>query len=219
MERRIKFFLFLMTLHGSLLITSTVAGSKLFALPFGLSASATVISYMLTFVMLDAIAELYGARFSRLVINLGLVGMALSALYFKLNFKLTIALPPAGVWPYQEAFETVLGSSWRIWLAGWLAYLASQYLDLWGFLKMRDVTQGRAPLALRAFVGMLVGQFFDTTVFVTVAFYGSFPLGPALVGQYLVKVAVASLGAPLVWLAVVLGKRWVGRADASPALT
>lgn len=84
---------------------------------------------------------------------------------------------------------------------------------------MRDVTQGRAPLALRAFVGMLVGQFFDTTVFVTVAFYGSFPLGPALVGQYLVKVAVASLGAPLVWLAVVLGKRWVGRADASPALT
>jgi uncharacterized integral membrane protein (TIGR00697 family) len=144
-ERRIKFFLFLMTLHGSLLITSTVAGSKLFALPFGLSASATVISYMLTFVVLDAIAELYGAKFSRLVINLGLIGMALSALYF----KLTIALPPAGVWPYQQAFETVLGSSWRIWLAGWLAYLASQYLDLWGFLKMRDLTQGRAPLADR----------------------------------------------------------------------
>jgi queuosine precursor transporter len=214
-ERRIKFFLFLMTLHGSLLITSTVAGSKLFALPFGLSASATVISYMFTFVVLDAIAELYGAKFSRLVINLGLIGMALSALYF----KLTIALPPAGVWPYQQAFETVLGSSWRIWLAGWLAYLASQYLDLWGFLKMRDVTQGRAPLAVRAFVGMLVGQFFDTTVFVTVAFYGSFPLGPALVGQYLVKVAIASVGAPLVWLAVFLGKRWAGRADASPALT
>jgi uncharacterized PurR-regulated membrane protein YhhQ (DUF165 family) len=80
-ERRIKFFLLLMTLHGSLLITSTVAGSKLFALPFGLSASATVISYMFTFVVLDAIAELYGAKFSRLVINLGLIGMALSALY------------------------------------------------------------------------------------------------------------------------------------------
>lgn len=70
-----------MTLHGSLLITSTVAGSKLFALPFGLSASATVVSYMLTFVVLDAIAELYGDKLPRLVINLGLVGMALSALY------------------------------------------------------------------------------------------------------------------------------------------
>jgi len=82
MGRRIKFLLFLMTLHGSLLITSTVAGSKLFALPFGLTASATVVSYMLTFVVLDVIAELYGAEFSRLV-----------------------------------------------------AYLASQYLDLWSFLK------------------------------------------------------------------------------------
>ena len=145
MERRTKLFLFLMTLHGSLLITSTVAGSKLFALPFGLSASATVISYMLTFVVLDTIAELNGAKLPRLVIKLGLVGMALSALYF----KLTIALPPTDVWPHQAAFETVLSSSWRIWLAGWLAYLASQYLDLWGFLKMRDLTRGkrRSPSA------------------------------------------------------------------------
>ena len=137
MGRRIKFLLFLMTLHGSLLITSTVAGSKLFALPFGLTASATVVSYMLTFVVLDVIAELYGAEFSRLVINLGLIGMALAALYF----KLTIALPPAAGWPDQAAFATVFGASWRIWLAGWLAYLASQYLDLWSFLK----NSGRDP--------------------------------------------------------------------------
>jgi len=40
MERRTRLILVLLTLHGSLLITSTVAGSKLFALAFGLSASA-----------------------------------------------------------------------------------------------------------------------------------------------------------------------------------
>jgi uncharacterized integral membrane protein (TIGR00697 family) len=214
MDRRTRFFLFLMTLHGSLLITSTVAGSKLFALPFGLSASATVVSYMLTFVVLDAIAELYGDKLPRLVINLGLVGMALSALYF----KLTIALPPAAAWPHQAAFEIVLSSSWRIWLAGWLAYFASQYLDLWGFLKMRDLTRGKAPLVVRAFVGMLVGQLFDTVVFMTIAFYGSFPLGPAILGQYLVKVAVASLGAPLVSLAVFSAKRFLGYAKTLPAV-
>ena len=37
MERRTRLILVLLTLHGSLLVTSTVAGSKLFALPFGLS--------------------------------------------------------------------------------------------------------------------------------------------------------------------------------------
>jgi uncharacterized integral membrane protein (TIGR00697 family) len=211
MGRRTSFFLFLMTLHGSLLVTSTVAGAKLFALPFGLSASATVISYMLTFVVLDTIAEFYGAKLPRLIINLGLVGMAASALYF----RLAIALPPAAAWQHQAAFETVFDSSWRIWLAGWLAYLASQHLDLWGFLKMREVTQGRAPLALRALVGMLIGQLFDTIVFMTVAFYGVFPLGPALAGQYLVKVAVASLGAPLVSLAVAGGRRFL-RSEPQP---
>lgn len=205
MDRRTKFFLFLMTLHGSLLVTSTVAGSKFFALPFGLSASATVISYMLTFVVLDTIAELYGAALPRLVINLGLVGMALSALYF----RLAIALPPAGAWHHQAAFETVFSASWRIWLAGWVAYFASQHLDLWGFLKMRDLTNGKAPLAIRAFVGMLIGQFFDTVVFLTIAFYGSFPLMSALAGQYLVKVLVASLGAPMVPVIVALGRRYV----------
>jgi uncharacterized integral membrane protein (TIGR00697 family) len=209
MERRTRLILVLLTLHGSLLITSTVAGSKLFALPFGLSASATVVSYMLTFVILDTIAELYGAALSRLVINLGLAGMALSALYF----NLTIALPPAAAWTHQAAFETVLSASWRIWLAGWFAYLVSQYLDLWGFLKMRDLTHGKAPLTLRAFVGMLFGQLCDTAVFVTIAFYGAFPLGPTLLGQYLVKVAVALLGAPLVWLVVVVARRFVGEAN------
>ena len=171
--------------------------------------SATVVSYMLTFVILDTIAELYGAALSRLVINLGLVGMALSALYF----NLTIALPPAAAWTHQAAFETVLSSSWRIWLAGWFAYLVSQYFDLWGFLKMRDLTHGKAPLTLRAFVGMLLGQLCDTAVFVTIAFYGAFPLGPTLLGQYLVKVAVALLGAPLVWLAVIAARRFVGEAS------
>ncbi len=214
MNRRTTFFLFLMTLHGSLLVTSTVAGSKLFALPFGLSASATVVSYMLTFVVLDTIAELYGDKPPRLVINLGLVGMALSALYF----KLTIALPPAEMWTHQSAFETVLSASWRIWLAGWLAYLASQYLDLWGFLKMRDLTRGKAPLAVRAFVGMLVGQLFDTVIFITIAFYGVIPLAPAMVGQYLIKVAVASLGAPLVSLAVLSANRFLADAKTSPAV-
>jgi uncharacterized integral membrane protein (TIGR00697 family) len=139
--------------------------------------------------------------------------MALSALYF----KLTIALPPAAGWPDQAAFATVFGASGRIWLAGWLAYLASQYLDLWSFLKIRDATRGKAPITIRVLVGMLVGQLFDTVVFVTVAFYGSFPLGSTLVGQYVVKVAVAFVGALLVWLAVDLGKRWIGRPESLSA--
>jgi len=205
MDRRLKYFLCLMTLHSSLLITSTIAGSKVFALPLGLSASATVFSYMLTFVILDTIAELYGRSYSRFVINLGLIGMALSAAYF----EFTIILPPAGEWRYQQALETVLGSSIRIWLAGWTAYMLSQNLDLWSFLRLKEIAKGRGSIVLRAWLSMVLAQLFDTTVFVTIAFYGVVPIGQLIVGQFLIKVAIASLVSPLVPIAVLSGRKWI----------
>lgn len=203
-----SYFLLLMALHGSLLVTSTAAGSKLFALPFGLTASATVLSYMFTFVILDTIAELYGRRYSRLVIHLGLLGMAVSVVYF----EIAIALPPAGVWTDQKAIEAILGSSWRIWLGGWLAYIISQNLDLWSFLFLKDkISVGRRSIAFRAWTSMLVGQLIDTVIFMVIAFYGVFPVGPAIVGQYLVKVIFVSVAAPLVPFGVWIGERWEGR--------
>ena len=203
---RLKYFLLLMALHGSLLVTSTVAGAKVFALPFGFTASATVLSYMCTFIVLDTIAELYGRQFSRLVINLGLVGMAVSALYF----ELAIWLPPADGWSHQAAFEMVLNSAWRIWLGGWAAYILSQNLDLWSFLKLKDMVWiGRGSLAFRAWLSMLIGQLLDTLVFMTIAFYGVFPLGSAIVGQYLVKVIFATIAAPLVSIGVWIGRDWI----------
>jgi queuosine precursor transporter len=211
MDTRQKYFLCLMTLHSSLLVTSTIAGSKVFALPFGLTASATVLSYMLTFVILDSIAELYGRIYSRFVINLGLLGMAISAAYF----QFAIMLPPAEFWKEQRAFEAILGSSWRIWLAGWTAYLLSQYLDLWSFLKLKDMARGRGSLVFRAWASMLMGQLIDTTIFVTGAFYGTDPVGSIIIGQFLVKVAIITCASPLVPVAVVLGRKLIGEAKQS----
>jgi uncharacterized integral membrane protein (TIGR00697 family) len=205
--RRLRFFLVLMSLHTSLLITSTLAGAKIFALPFGLTASATVISYMLTFVMLDAIAELYGKQYSRFVIYIGLVGMALSALYF----EVAILLPPAGSWIHQPALEVILGSSWRIWIGGWVAYMLSQNFDLWSFLKLKQTPF--KSLAVRAWVSMVVGQLLDTIVFMVIAFYGTLPLAPAIVGQYLIKLVFATVATPLVSLLVLSGKGFVGNCE------
>lgn len=179
------------------------------ALPLGLTASATVLSYMFTFVVLDTIAELYGREYSRIVINLGLLGMAVSALYF----QFTIWLPPARVWPHQDAFETLLNSSWRIWLGGWIAYLLSQYFDLWSFLKLKETWLGRKSLTFRAWVSMLVGQFLDTVVFITIAFAGTVPLAEAILGQYLVKVAFTTISAPMVYVAVKVGRHWMAQSQ------
>jgi len=202
MARRLAVFLVLMSLHTSLLITSTIAGAKFIALPFGLSASATVISYLLTFIILNAIAELYGRQYSRFVINMGLVGMALSAAYF----ELAVLMPAAN--PEQEkAFQAVLGASWRIWLGGWTAYIVSQNLDLWSFLKLKPLV-GRS-LVIRAWISMLLGQLLDTIIFMTIAFYGISSLPSAIAGQYLIKLIFVTLAAPLVSAIVHVGRIFV----------
>jgi queuosine precursor transporter len=111
----LKLYLGLATAHSVLLVASNVAGAKLIALPFGLAASATVISYLCTYLIINVIVELYGRDGSALVVLLGLLGLVGSVLFI----ELAIYLPPADAWKDQRAFESTLGSSWRIVLGGW----------------------------------------------------------------------------------------------------
>jgi queuosine precursor transporter len=208
MISELRFFLILIALYSSLLITSMATGSKLFPLPFGLShlsASAAVLSFMLTLVILNAIAELYGSSYSRFTIYLGLAVMLLSAAYF----LFAIWLPAAKCWHDQEAFEAVLGKGWRIWLGGWAAYLVSQHLDLWSFLKLRNTAAGRVPLVFRALASKVLGQLVDTAIFVLIAFYDSPSLPSIIGGQLLAKLAIATVASPLVWIIVALGRRLI----------
>jgi uncharacterized integral membrane protein (TIGR00697 family) len=213
MPRRLGLLVGLATMHTALLITSRVAGAKLVALPFGLSASATVLSYTLTFVILDTIAELYGAAVSRFVINMGLAGMMLAAGYL----EAAAVLPPAPGFSGQDAFAEVLSASWRIWLAGWSAYAVSQRLDLWTYLLLKRTPAVGTSIVARAAISLTAGQLVDTAVFVTIAFAGSAPLVPVILGQYAVKLAFASVSVPLVGVAVALSRRFLANADAEAA--
>lgn len=213
MTRHLRLLIGLATLHTALLITSTVAGAKLVALPFGLSASATVFSYTLTFVILDTIAELYGKAVSTFVINMGLAGMMFAAVYLEAAAR----APPAPGFSAQDAFATVLSSSWRIWLAGWCAYTVSQRLDVWVYLRLKRTGAVGSAIITRAWISLTIGQFVDTAVFVSLAFAGKTPLPPVIVGQYSVKLALSLLSVPLVGLAVAFARRLIS--DERTALT
>lgn len=201
-DRNIRVFVVLLTIHTSLVVASNVAGSKLIALPLGLAASATVISYMLSFVLLGSIAELFGRRYARLVVNLGLAAMALSVAFF----ELAIHLPAASFWTHQRDFEQVLGAVPRLVLGGWAAYLLGQHLDVAGFFLLKATRLGGERLWLRSWGSTLLGQLVDTIIFITIAFAGTAPLLRAILGQYLVKLAIATLTTPLVYAAVGWGR-------------
>jgi hypothetical protein len=53
-----------------------------------------------------------------------------------------------------------------------------------------------------------LSQVVDTLIFITVAFYGKFPIGSLLAGQMLAKVVLSAvLVPPLVYAFVALGRR------------
>ena len=127
--------------------------------------------------------------------------MAVSALYF----QFTIWLPPARVWPHQDAFETLLNSSWRIWLAAGSKYLLSQYFDLWSFLKLEETWLGRKSLTFEPGSACWWGNSWDTVVFITIAFARNGPARRSHPGQNRVKVAFTTISAPMVYVAVKVG--------------
>jgi uncharacterized integral membrane protein (TIGR00697 family) len=205
---RTRAFVYLMTMHSAVLVASNAGGSKIVALPGGLAASATAISYIMSFVVLDSIAELFGRAYSRMVIHVGLVAGFVSVLFFELS----IALPPFPDWHNQEGYAQTLGSTPRILLGGWSAYLLSQYIDLYSFLSLKSTRLGGRFLWLRAWGAMALSQIIDTAIFVTIAFYGVVPLWSTMAGQYLIKMVFASLATPIVYFLVGLGRTMLGEA-------
>lgn len=193
--KNLRVFVLLLTLHTALLVASNAGGAKMIAVPGGLAASATVFSYMATFAILDVIAELYGKKYSQLTINLGLLGLVLSVVFY----QLTIAAPPADFWKGQEAYELTLGTAWRILLGGWTAYMVAQYLDVWGFLRLKQSAFGAKNLWWRSWASTALAQILDTVIFMFVAFYGVFPLLPAIAGQYILKLILAAIAIPVIY--------------------
>jgi hypothetical protein len=101
----------------------------------------------------------------------------------------------------------------RIWFGGIVAYGISQTLNvtIFSWLKGRE---GKPMLWLRSGIAGVLSQIVDTLLFVTIAFWGVFPIGQLLAGQLLAKTILSAvLVPPLIYAFVALG-RWL---DADPA--
>lgn len=120
--------------------------------------------------------------------------------------------PPASIFEGNEAFMKVFGATPRIVLASILAYVLSQSHDVWAFHFWKRITGG-SHLWLRNNLSTMVSQFIDTLVFITVAFAGTVPgtaLSQMVFSQYAVKLIIAAIDTPFVYLGVKLvSGRWV----------
>ncbi len=96
--------------------------------------------------------------------------------------------------------------------ASLISYIASQNLDVSIFHRLK-ARHGESKLWLRNNLSTMTSQLIDTVLFITVAFWGIVPfsvLAGMVVTQYLVKLGIALIDTPIVYLLV---KTQVGKDD------
>lgn len=161
---------------------------------------AGVIVYSTTFLVTDIISEMYGKEVAKKAVICGFVANIIALM----SINLVLFWEPA---PFaletSQAFSKALSQTPRIVFASMVAYLISQMHDVYAFHFWKKVTKGK-HLWLRNNASTIVSQAIDTSIFITLAFYGVFPLetiAGMIVGQYVVKVLIALLDTPFMYLA------------------
>jgi uncharacterized integral membrane protein (TIGR00697 family) len=188
-------------LYGGLLVVAGVIGVKLIDVG-PLDVPAGVLGFLPAIVCTNAVAELHGRDVAQRMVWAGFVPLVIATLLM----QLVLWLPPSEIFRDQAALQTVLGGSMRLIVAGLIAYGVSASLDVTIFTWLRGRARPMA-LGLRALVSGLAAQLVDTLLFVTIAFYGVYPLATIIGGQLLTKAVVWAGMIPLLYAAVALGRR------------
>jgi len=156
----------IVALFCGLLLISNIGATKL--IQFGpIITDGGAFLFPLTYIFGDVISEVYGFGKARRAILLGF-GLSILA---SLTFFIVQIAPAADAYENQAAFEAVLGFVPRIVLASICGYLVGQLLNAYVLVKIKERTKER-KLWLRLIGSTVVGEFADTFVFCTIAFYG-----------------------------------------------
>ncbi|MGW8123018.1 queuosine precursor transporter [Roseivirga echinicomitans] len=193
-----------------------------FLLQFNLTAG--VLIWPMVFITSDIINEYFGKQGVKKItyITVGLIAYSFLAIY------LAMKLVPADFWlnvfatdsqgnPFNinEAFQKVFTQGLNIIFASLVAFVISQFVDVYVFHKLRKIT-GKNKIWLRATGSTLVSQLIDSFIVLFIAFYflGSWPIEQVLavgITNYIYKFVIAILLTPLLYLSRFIIDKYLGK--------
>jgi len=188
------------------LLTANIIAVKLITVA-GVVLPAGVVIFPLSYLFGDILTEVYGYAETRRVIWLGFFCNLLMVVAIVIGG----ALPSAGFWTGQAAYEAILGFAPRLLGASFVAYLIGEFANSYVLAKLKIATSGRW-LWTRTVSSTVIGQGLDSAIFVVLAFIGTGV--PGLVGvilaQWVFKSAYEIIATPLTYLVVNYLKRVEG---------
>ena len=160
-----------------------------------------------TFLCTDILSEYYGKEKARKNVLIGFC----SFLLMTILMLVTIGIQPAEdewVSMVQESLAILFTPMTSIFVASMIAYLISQYFDIWFFGYLKTVSSSKL-LWLRNNVSTAVSSLIDNTIFSLFAWIilnpNPFPLSDVIMtfilGVYLLRVFIAILDTPFIYLA------------------
>ena len=200
-------FLVLACVFVTLLVTSNIIAVKLIEV-FGHVLPAAIILFPMTYILGDIFTEVYGFRFARRVIWLGFLCNAVAVV----GFWAGGVLPAVSFWEGQDAYDAILGYTPRLLMASFAGYLVGEFANSIILSRLKVATEGRW-LWTRTIGSTLVGQGFDSAVFITLAFIGTVAgnsLVELVITQWVFKVVYEAAATPLTYAVVGYVKRREG---------
>jgi len=170
--RPLRYFDFVMAAFVTILLLSNVIGAgKIAAVPLAgggeWAFGAGILFFPISYVIGDVLTEVYGFARARRCIWAGFAGL----IFMAFMAWVVVALPPAGSWHGQEAYEQVFGQVPRIVLASIIAFWAGEFVNSYVLARMKIWTKGKR-LWTRTIGSTVAGQGVDSLIFYPVAFLG-----------------------------------------------
>lgn len=227
------------TLAGLFMVTlvlTNVIASKLFVVPLPapfagllgreqLILTAGLVTYPITFLLTDTVAEIWGKRRAAFMVYAGF-GMSLVMLGV---LQVAVALPPAPTWTLpgfstmeeaKRAYDATFAAPGVLVAASMTAYLVAQLIDVKLYHFWWRVTGGK-HLWLRNNGSTWISQIFDTVIVNSIFLRFGLRqewgvIGGIIVASYFAKLLIAAIDTPLIYASRALLERWLG-IDHDPA--
>ena len=207
-------FVLILFYGGMTVLAGVLAFKQVQLYPTQLAVESGIFAFLLLVVISSTIAQLYGEKLANRIVWWGFLPLLVSAVLM----QLVLALPASpemaeGRAADLAAFEQVHATIWRVWAAGPAAYIVSLLLNVWIFSRLRGSSEGNSAFSLmaRGAVASALSQAIDSVIFITLAFYGQFPITNLLIGQVIAKVALSIVLVPFLITGGVAFAKWLDR--------
>ena len=192
-----------LVLYITALIASNTLGIKTMPFIFGTHLSVSVFYFPIVFIMTDVIGEVYGKALAKQFVYAGFIAV----IAFMIFNIISILLPwsAASMWAH-DGYNSLFGLSVRFSIASVLAFIIGEYQDVLAFFFFK-AKQGANYFWLRSNLSNVWSQFWDTVIFMTIAFagnphYSTHTLILMIIAWWIYKVIMGIVFTPLSYLGI-----------------